>query len=71
MVKRIPLRFSFALLLLLAACNGAVIGEYNESYSTNGGGPSSAVVAEEMATEQPPATEADSACARTEAATHP
>lgn len=56
MVKRIPLRFSFALLLLLAACNGAVIGEYNESYSTNGGGPSSDVVAEEMATEQPPAT---------------
>ena len=56
MVKRIPLRFSCALLLLLAACNGAVIGEYNESNSTNGGGPSSDVVAEEMATEQPPAT---------------
>lgn len=56
MVKRMPLRFSFALLLLLAACNGAVIDEYNESYSTNGGGPSSDVIAEEMATEQPPAT---------------
>lgn len=56
MVKRIPLRFSFALLLLLAACNGAVIGEYNESYSTNGGGAVSDVVAEEMATEQPSAT---------------
>lgn len=56
MVKRIPLRFSFALLLLLAACNGAVIDEYNESYSTHGDGPSSDVVTEEMATAQPPAT---------------